>query len=388
MSETALVKQSYGAIDTPTVPLFTEEEKQILIANKIIPASANNMQIKYFFEVCKRKHLDPFLKQVHMIERRESDKKGGWITSYTIQASLDGMRAIVQRTCKVESYKRWTEYRDIGGGERELYGCCEIKTSDRGTYYDELPFKEYVQKTKEGYITHFWKQFPETMIKKCAEESVDRMVAPEDLSNIYGDDEMMQADKPVKEVLPKQEASFEDILNEANNLHPLPKAPQDPVVLPQTPEQEKEWDDLMKGKKDTKKASKKQITALYAVNGDVGAFERPELIQFSEKIIGHAIEPDEKGEKHLSSMTSGEVSTVIDALQTGNWKAPMIQPTRKGITDKLLELTNGDAPRASRIFYNVTGYFKTADIPDTNVVAVFKQIEALTPDMAIIIDTQ
>ncbi len=77
-----LVKQSEQSL------MFSEDEKEVLIANKIIPASATLLQIKYFFEVCKRKGLDPFQKQIHMIERRESDKKGSWITSYTIQASI------------------------------------------------------------------------------------------------------------------------------------------------------------------------------------------------------------------------------------------------------------------------------------------------------------
>ena len=172
---------------------FTKELLQILIANKIIPANANTKQVEYFLEVCKRKGLDPFLKQMHMIERKEN-VNGNWIPSYTIQASLDGMRAIAQRNCKIISYKRWTKIAEGYDGKKQIYGCCEVATADRGTYSDEVPFNEYVQLKKDGSITHFWKQFPETMIKKVAEESVLRMLAPEDLSGVYGDDEMLQSD--------------------------------------------------------------------------------------------------------------------------------------------------------------------------------------------------
>ena len=53
---------------------------------------------------------------------------------------------------------------------------------------------EYVQKKQDGSHNVFWARMPETMIKKVAEESCLRMAAPEDLSGVYGDDEMLQAE--------------------------------------------------------------------------------------------------------------------------------------------------------------------------------------------------
>lgn len=173
---------------------LTKEQVNLLVKNKIIPEGTPIEQIQFFAEVCQRKKLDPFQRQIHLIERREKDKYGNWKKSYTIQAGIDGMRAIAQRNCKVISYRRWVEKR-----EDDLYGCCQIETADRGTYYDELPYKEYVQLKNDGKPVVFWQKFPQTMIKKCAEESVLRMMVPEDLSGIYGDDEMMQADSEVQE---------------------------------------------------------------------------------------------------------------------------------------------------------------------------------------------
>lgn len=167
---------------------FTPEQIKVLTENKVIPKDAQPLQIAYFFEVCKRKKLDPFTKQIHMIERNERDGDN-WKKSYTIQASIDGMRAIAQRNGTIHSIKRYVK-RDNG----ILYGCCEIVTKSGGTYSDELSVNEYIQKKKDGNPTAFWSRMPETMIKKCAEESVLRMVSPEDLSGVYGDDEMLQAD--------------------------------------------------------------------------------------------------------------------------------------------------------------------------------------------------
>lgn len=223
--------------------MFTNEQLQLLRINKVIPAEASPEQAEYFFEVCKRKKLDPFLKHVHMIERNESDGKGGWKKGYTIQASLDGMRAIAQRNVKIISYKRAIRKED-----GETLGICEIETADRGKYYDEVPLSEYIQKTKTGEITKFWKQFPTTMIKKVAEESVLRMLCPEDLSGVYGDDEMSQADvtetpkiveqAKVLEIAEKVSQPIVQIAEKRSEMHPgqtFKPAPDVQAVLDRKP---------------------------------------------------------------------------------------------------------------------------------------------------------
>jgi len=105
------------------------------------------------------------------------------------------MRAIAQRNVKVVKYNRGVKVikahdTALNREVTKLYGFCEIVTEDRGTYYDELAYDEYVQRTSSGEKNHFWKSKPETMIKKCAEASVLRMLAPEDLSGVYLDEEM------------------------------------------------------------------------------------------------------------------------------------------------------------------------------------------------------
>jgi len=170
--------------------LLTEDQIKLLELNKIIPASCPQAQVDFFAAVCEKKKLDPMLRQIHLVERKSKDNFGKWVASYTIQAGIDGMRVIAQRNCKIKSYKRWVEKRSD-----DLYGICEIDTEDRGKYYDELPFEEYVQRKSDGTPNAFWNRFKQTMIKKCAEESVLRMMAPEDLSGVYGDDEMLQADE-------------------------------------------------------------------------------------------------------------------------------------------------------------------------------------------------
>lgn len=178
---------------------MTPEEIKLLEDNKIIPPNCPLQQVKFFEKVCAIKKLDPFTRQIHLVERNEKGFNGEWKKSYTIQAGIDGMRAIAQRNAKIKSYKRWVDKR-----EDDLYGICEIDTEDRGIYRDELPFNEYKQTKKDGTLNSFWAKFPQTMIKKCAEESVLRMMTPEDLSGVYGDDEMLQADTEEVKALPEK----------------------------------------------------------------------------------------------------------------------------------------------------------------------------------------
>lgn len=164
---------------------MTQHEIELLKKNNIIPSDADEYAIQYFVEVCKRKKLDPFLGHVWLARKYNYETKQYY---YITLSTIDGMRAIAQRNVKITECKRYVK--EING---ELYGCCEIK-SDRGSYYDEVPYSEYVQTNEDNQPTMFWRKMPQTLLKKCAEASVYRMLCPEDLSDVYTVEEMMQAD--------------------------------------------------------------------------------------------------------------------------------------------------------------------------------------------------
>ena len=57
---------------------LTPNEIALLEKNNIIPKGCSPEQVQFFAEVCKRKKLDPFLKQIHMVERNQMLKVNGY----------------------------------------------------------------------------------------------------------------------------------------------------------------------------------------------------------------------------------------------------------------------------------------------------------------------
>lgn len=176
-------------------------ETQLSALKSLGLANASKGDLTFFFHQAQRTGLDPFARQIYMIER------GG---RFTIQTSIDGFRIIAQRSGK---------YR----GQAGPFFCGEDgKWSDVWLKKLMPPLAAKVGVYSEGWMeplwavakwdsyaqqTPIWKKMPDLMLAKCAESLALRKAFPNDLSGIYTDDEMTQADivetniKPQKVVL-------------------------------------------------------------------------------------------------------------------------------------------------------------------------------------------
>jgi hypothetical protein len=74
-----------------TLTLWTPEQTQ-LISTTIAPGCSND-ELRLFAYACQRTGLDPFSKQIYAI------KRGG---KMTIQAGIDGLRSIAERTGQLD----------------------------------------------------------------------------------------------------------------------------------------------------------------------------------------------------------------------------------------------------------------------------------------------
>jgi phage recombination protein Bet len=168
---------------------FTQEQVD-LIKRKIMQGRASDDDLKVFMWECQRTGLDPFSRQIYCIER------GG---KWTTQTSIDGFRVIAERTGKYGGQVGpfWCGkdgvWKDVWLEQGPPYAARVgvIHADFKEPLFAVARFDAYAQLSSQ-----IWKRMPDLMIAKCAEALALRRAFPNDLSGIYTDDEMAQANEP------------------------------------------------------------------------------------------------------------------------------------------------------------------------------------------------
>ncbi|MCL1799959.1 MAG: phage recombination protein Bet [Promicromonosporaceae bacterium] len=168
---------------------------------------ADRGTVAAFLMICQKTQLDPFAKQIYCIKRGQK-----WVT----QISIDGARLIAERSGKHQGPTD-TEWSDDGvtwtkawvrteenpypefaraGVYREGFRKATKVVARWGAYavYND----EWVNNKKTGrkVLGDTWEKMPDLMLAKCAEMLALRKSFPMDLSGLYIDVEMGNADKP------------------------------------------------------------------------------------------------------------------------------------------------------------------------------------------------
>lgn len=197
----------------PGQMIFDDLQQKALAAMGV--KNATKADLAVYAHVCHRTRLDPFTRQIHMIERREKNAAGQWVSKQTIQTGIDGFRVIRDRAaaeqhCEVELEE--TIWYDADGGQHTEWiaddapaGCkvVLIKHTEKGRalrYPAFLRTASYVQ-LKDGKPVSQWRQQPEHMIEKCCEAFACRRAFPQDFSGLYIEEEMIgragdESDRP------------------------------------------------------------------------------------------------------------------------------------------------------------------------------------------------
>lgn len=159
--------------------------------------NAPNADLAVFLNFAQRTGLDPFARQIYMIGRNSKDRAGNWVTKWTIQASIDGLRIVAERS---GDYAGQTpvEYCGEDGQWRETWTAHTPPIAARvgvlrhgftAPLYAVAYYNEYVQ-TSNGKPTSMWESKPRLMLAKCAEALALRKAFPNDLAGLYTSDEM------------------------------------------------------------------------------------------------------------------------------------------------------------------------------------------------------
>lgn len=190
-----------------------DTEQKSLIKNYLCKG-INDEELTLFAAVCKKTGLDPFMKQIYAVKRK--NYKTG-LEDMTIQTSIDGYRLIAERTGRyVPGSKSTFEYKD--GQVFSATSYVKKMTSD-GIWHEisvEAFMDEYKPPiTKNGYENPFWKDKPHIMLAKCAESLALRKAFPNELSGLYSEEEMHQTDSANKDLISNEEVeAIESLLYE------------------------------------------------------------------------------------------------------------------------------------------------------------------------------
>ena len=170
--------------------IFGYSTDDISTIKSVMSFDMSDTDLKVFLHICRNTKLDPVMKQIYAIPR------GG---KMTIQTSIDGFRLIAERSGKYSPGKD-TEFLYCSKGKLMGAKVYVKKMTNDGTWHD-ISATAFLHEYNPNQ--GLWKKIPSVMIEKCAEARALRRAFPADLSGLYSDDEMDQADSSKNNTAPK-----------------------------------------------------------------------------------------------------------------------------------------------------------------------------------------
>ena len=166
------------------------DEKQVAALKQLGLGNVSKGDLAVLLHYSQKTGLDPFARQIYMIER------GG---KAQIQTSIDGFRIIAQRSGEYAGQTP-TLWCGEDGVWKEVWLSKEFPSAARvGVYRNGFEEALYAIAKWDSYAvpsSPMWKKMPDLMLGKCAEALALRKAFPQDLSGIYTNDEMNQAEEP------------------------------------------------------------------------------------------------------------------------------------------------------------------------------------------------
>lgn len=160
---------------------FANSEEVRVLRETLVPG-VPDMEFTLFTHVCKHLALDPWAKQIYAVMR------GG---KMTIQTSIDGYRLIAHRTGQHAGTDDALFEENGALPSKATVTVWKMVDGQRVPFTASARWAEYKQDAGG-----MWRKMPFTMLGKCAEALALRKAFPSELSDIYTEDEMAQADNP------------------------------------------------------------------------------------------------------------------------------------------------------------------------------------------------
>lgn len=169
-------------------------DKQIAALRSLGVQNAPPADVALFFHQAARTGLDPFARQIYLINR------GG---KNTIQVGIDGFRVIRDRKGTYQGHtEEWCgpdgQWRDVWLDTKAPPAAARVSVYVKGYVHPVVGialWSEYAQIGRDGKPQSVWGSKPALMLAKCAEALALRKAYPQDLSGLYTEDELPAAEQ-------------------------------------------------------------------------------------------------------------------------------------------------------------------------------------------------
>ena len=177
-----------------TEPFLNDDERQLLRKSPRC-CDLTDTQFAEFMHAVDRYRLDPFASQIYAVTRnvkKRVNNQDVWEKRMTVQCGIDGYRLIADRT---GTYAGNDDAVMLYGQDGNPVSACvtvyKMLATTRCPFGATARWDEYYPGDKQGRM---WRNMPHVMIAKCAEALALRKAFPAELSGLYTDVEMQQAD--------------------------------------------------------------------------------------------------------------------------------------------------------------------------------------------------
>jgi len=169
------------------VAIHNLDNEKVALIKQTVAKGATDLELDLFLHACKRTGLDPLMRQIYAIKRK-NNKTGK--EEMSIQTGIDGYRLIADRTGQYAGSDEATYLLgEDGFPDVASVTVYKLVGGLRCAFSSSARWKEYAQPTGP-----MWQKMPFLMLAKCAEALALRKAFPAELSGVYTHEEMMQAD--------------------------------------------------------------------------------------------------------------------------------------------------------------------------------------------------